>query len=106
MLPAIVASIWGYLVLFIAWNLAGDPILSNYLQLGVPFTIPLLGALSGSPLVRLVALWAAAGGTAMVTFLLLFSGLWLFVLPILIVYLWSAWRLNRWRRESGAWTSG
>lgn len=100
MRPVILASLWGYLVLFVAWKLARDPILSNYLQLGVPFTIPLLGATSASTLVRLVSLWAAAGGTAMVTFLLLFSGLWLLVLPILIVYLWSAWRLNRWRRET------
>jgi hypothetical protein len=100
MRPAILASLWGYLILFVAWNLATDPILCNYIQLAVPFTIPLLGAIGRSTLARRVSLWIAAGGTAMVTVLLLFSGLWLLVLPILVVYLWMAWTMNTWRRET------
>lgn len=92
--PVFLASLWGYVVLFIAWNLATDPSLANYLQLAAPFTIAMLGLLSSSLRMKIVLLWIAAAGASLVSVLLVFSGLGMLTLPIVAIYLWTAWRLN------------
>lgn len=98
--PAFLASIWGYLVLLVAWYLANEPVLSNYLQLAIPFTVPFLVALSTSNLYRVVLLWIAAGGTSLVMVVFAFSGLWILLMPVMATYLWTAWRLIETRKET------
>lgn len=93
--PVVAASAWGYIVLLIAWNMATEPRIGTYLQLAVPFTIALLGLLADSRRWRFMALWIAGWGASLLAAALLVSGIGLLVLPVVGVYLWTAWRWNR-----------
>jgi hypothetical protein len=95
MWPVVAASIWGYILLLLAWQMASEPRGWNYVQLGVPFTVALLGLLTDSRRWRFLALWIAGWGASLFAALFLTSGIGLLVLPVVAVYLWTAWRWNR-----------
>lgn len=95
MWPVVAASIWGYIVLLIAWNMATEPRAGNYLPLAVPFTVALLGLLTRSRRWRFLALWIAGWGSSLFAALFVLNGLGLLVLPCTAVYLWTAWRWNQ-----------
>lgn len=95
MWPVVAASAWGYVLLLLAWGMADEPRIGNYLQLAVPFTIALLGLLTDSRRWRFMALWIAGWGASLFAALFLASGIGLLALPVVGVYLWTAWRWNR-----------
>lgn len=95
MWPVVAASVWGYIVLLIAWNLSAEPRAGSYLQLSVPFTVALVGLLTDSRRWRFMALWIGGWGSSLFAAVFLFSGLGLLVLPCTAVYLWTAWRWNQ-----------
>lgn len=101
MWPVVAASIWGYLVVLIAWNATTEPRAESYLQLAIPFTIALLGLLTDSRRWRFLALWIAGWGSSLLAALFLTSGIGLLVLPVTAVYLWTAWRWNQAERSPG-----
>lgn len=95
MWPVVAASVWGYSVILLAWGIADEPRPLTYLQLAVPFTVALLGLLTDSRRWRFLALWIAGWGASLLAALLLVSGIGMLVLPVVGVYLWTAWRWNQ-----------
>lgn len=100
MWPVIAASLWGYIVLLMAWGMADEPRIGNYLQLAVPFTVALLGLLTDSRRWRFLSLWIAGWGASLLAALLLVSGIGMLVLPVVGIYFWTAWRWNQAGRSS------
>jgi hypothetical protein len=75
--------------------MADEPRIVTYLQLAVPFTVALLAPLTDSRRWRFMALWIAGWGSSLLAVLLLVSGIGILLLPVVAVYLWTAWRWNR-----------
>lgn len=100
MWPVVAASMWGGIVLLLAWTTADNPRLWSYAQLAVPFVVALVGLLTDSRRWRFLALWIAGWGSSLLAALFLTSGIGLLVLPVTAVYLWTAWRWNQARRSS------